>query len=289
LTSESVKNPSLIEIGNVSMNILPFHEKHRAVIVSEHPALISISMFDLTYNQIELVRRYHPFSHIRTEANIFMGINRFCFDMFRKGPGETKNRSEEAFSIEKGGTTIHQREINMAVKLSVLAVAFHDPVYGIKYVQSILSTKNYGEKFLMRVLRIYKLISCIQLDIQTYMKFGLLKLNAVEAIKEELVIREKIKYKYKMKKSFDMIPPELLANADALIDMNLDGLFNALNKFATDQAGELMDQTNNDEVQLTFDIDVNAMVDSAIENLKLSVDSNMGFIDIGDTDLYQDE
>jgi hypothetical protein len=283
-------------IGQVSQKSYQYHEAHVILLINSHDGNVSVPIFDLSREELIFFRTHHPLQSVRSLANIAIGIQKFAYDLFIHGRERILAEATSLNTSIGPKISMHQREIQLAIKLHVLSARDDDYTYGLRFIHKLLSERTKSSKSLLRTLRIYRLLGHLHGLIKQLINTGMVTVKQIESISDELEHRETQRYKYTPQTKRE--PEDLDAYNDIreLITASMDELFESLERFAL-MTSESAIQAESDDadtdalrhIDLTFDIDINRRVEEAIQRLNLTQTEGLGFIDIGDTDLYDED
>jgi len=188
----------------------------------------------------------------------------------------------------------HQQELTLAVKLLVLAARDDNYAYGVSYCHNLMVSKTKAPARVTRTIRIYRLISYLFDEIHTMMTRGLICIRSIEAIANELEVREKVKYKY-IGRPADP-PTEFAHEIDLshIIDNSVDKLFSGLEWYTNNLIDESLQKSPSATFQeaigandLKFDIGLTEHIDRMVASLNLKETGPRGIIDLGDDDIIE--
>jgi len=292
----SYDNLTTASIGTVSDRVRPYHEAHILAMADRTTPIWVIKIFDCDETVLEYFRKRHPVQEIRTWCNIVLGLLKFCRSAFLSGPDEMLHEYE---CLDKGASTklsLHQREFHLAIKLLVLAARDDDYTYGIRYCHKLLAEHHTASASISRTLRSYRLISFLYEEIHLMLSRGQICIRSINAISNEIEVREKSKYKYRRRNPIELPPDFDRTIFDKIINDSVDTLFSSLENYAnTISEDQLVKQSFEPEedvfiaMDLTFDIGIQNQVEMMIQRLNLQPSGPHGFIDLGDEDFPEND
>jgi len=281
-------------IGNVSERSLPHHKKHIEMMRSHQTPIWSIHVLSCDDVFLSYFRIHHPLQEIRTWCNILLGLNKFCRKAILSGHVALLEQHEFLNTKKSSKLSMHQRELHLAIKLLVLAARDDNPVYGVTYCHKLLANKTRGRNTIGRTLRMYRLLSYLFEEIQRLMMRGEICIRSIDAIANEIEIREKHRYKY-IRQS-DAVN-QITRNTETLehiITNSIDDLFAGLESYANQlviEAGHTsMGEAVSGELEqmdLSFDLNLEKHIEDMIERLHLEPSGPYGYIDLGDDDIIE--
>lgn len=285
---------SLSSIGNVSDNSRPYHEKHINAMLEHTAPIWSIRSLDCDEPLLIYFRTKHPIQEIRSRCNILLGLLKFCRASFLSGHDALIEDLKllTAQGVQK--MSMHQREINLAIKLLVLAARDDDYTYGIRYCHKLMSANPKMSKSPARTLRSYRLISYLFREIKQMMSRGMICIRSIEAIANEIEVREKVKFKYR--RIDDQETPELADNQllNDIINGSIDTLFAGLENFSVSIIEGYPGKGNTDtEMEdilgkgMEFNMDIDGHVEKMIKQLNLVPSGPRGIIDLDDEPIME--
>jgi hypothetical protein len=283
-------------IGNVSDKVRPYHEKHLDAMISKSSPIWRIDVLNCDEVLLDYFRARHPIQEIRSWCNILLGLLKFCRSAYFSGYDALEGLYTELNSTTKPKMSIHQRELNLAIKLLVLAARDDNYSYGVRYCHKIMKDKNRTIASTSRTLRAYKLLSFLYNEIKNMMSHGLICIRSITAIANELEQRERVKYRYKRLTTTDYVQSAEDELFSKIIENSIDDLFAGLETYASDkleEETELNPTASFEEVLgtsgLEFDLNISEHVESMIQKLGLQPSGPHGFIDLGDDDIYEND
>jgi hypothetical protein len=287
---------SVDQIGNVSSASRPFHEKHVQAMMNKSTPVWSTSVLNCDEPLLEFFRKHHPIQEIRTWCNILLGLQKFCRHAIMSGHKAIADLASELNGKAKTRLSLHQREISLSIKLLVLAARDDDYSYGVRYCHKILKDRTRAGLSISRTLRYYKLLSYIYRRIQYLMAHGQICIRSINAIENEIEVREKTRYRYQrnVEKVYEV--PDDVETLEHIISDSVDKLFANLEAFATNLVDVNQDDPSTGSAShlletagLNFDIGLKEHIDDMIEKLNLVPSGPHGFIDLGDDDYPEPE
>jgi hypothetical protein len=283
-------------IGNVSSSSKKFHKKHLEAMRSGVQKVSLISPLDCSDELLELWRSRHPLSECRSWCNIVIGVKAFALGEALSGFDAIKSAYENSKASAGPKLSLHQRELQQAIKLLLLSAKNGDFGYGINYLIRLMAQKSKSTKSVIRTLRCYRLLSYMYDEFVRLMRSGEVTVGQMNAIENETITREKLKYKYHRQSEVTKPTIEDYSDINAVIEASMDDLFAGLENYALAMAEgenakeETVDTTATvSQMDLTFDIGIQDQVEMMIAKLGLQESSVYGFIDIGDDMIGADE
>jgi hypothetical protein len=282
-------------IGNVSVKSFPFHRSHIEAIREKSTPIWKLPILSCDESVLTYFRIHHPIQEIRSWCNIVLGLHKFCRSQLLSGHKSIEEFHQSITSRSPPKTSMHQREIFMAIKLLVLAARDDDYSYGMKYCHKILSQGTKSTQSVSRTLKIYRLLSFLFDTIQLAMQRGGICIRSILAIANDLEVREQRRYRYKRKQSEEIITQADKEMFENIINDSIDNLFAGLESYASSLVVESDTENHNDlfkphmeELNLKFDLNINEHVDNMIAKLGLKPSGPHGIIDLGD-DIYPED
>jgi hypothetical protein len=282
------------KIGNVSDSSRKYHERHLSLLQDSDVVKLKISVVNCDVELLNYLRSRHPLKEVRSWANILIGMNEFCRSALQSGWDNVNRFYSDLKSNGEPRISMHQRELQFAMKLLVLAAEHDDYTYGIHYCHSLSISTRTSNISTVRILRTYRLLSYLFEEIKALLSTGIINIRHINSIHSELEVREKKKYKYKKPKDDPDTAPHDYSDIQDMINSSMDDLFKGLERYAqsvldeTSEIGAPIDQaTLLSSLNLTFDIGIEDHVNATIERLGLQVNETTGFIDLGDDDFYE--
>jgi hypothetical protein len=283
-------------IGNVSAASVKFHRKHLSELKRQGRRVSLISPLDCTTELLEFWRTRHPLSECRSWCNITLGVKTFALGASLSGFNAIKAAYEESRSSVGPKLSLHQRELQQAVKLLLLSAKNNNFSYGTKYLVKLMATKSKATKSVIRTLRCYRLLSYMFDGFTDLIRSGGVSISQIAAIENETIEREQLKYKYKRQSEISKPTIEDYSDIQAVIDSSMDELFSSLENYAiamsepeTTTDFNLNTTETLSQLDLTFDIGIQNQVEMAIARLGLQESDQYGFIDIGDSMIGAEE
>jgi hypothetical protein len=283
-------------IGSVSSSSKKFHRKHLQAMKDGVQKVSLISPLDCSDELLELWRSRHPLSECRSWCNIVIGVKAFALGEALSGFDAIKAAYENSKASAGPKLSLHQRELQQAIKLLLLSARNGDFSYGINYLVRLMAQKSKSTKSVIRTLRCYRLLSYMYDDFIRLMRSGEVTVGQMNAMESETVTREKLKYKYHRQSEVTKPTIEDYSDINAVIEASMDDLFTGLESYALAMAeGETVKEEPIDttatvsQMDLTFDIGIQNQVEMMIAKLGLQESSAYGFIDIGDDMIGADE
>jgi len=283
-----------IAIGNVSAKSLPYHERHLAAILESDSEMISTRIHRCNEVLLEHFRTHHPVSEVRTWCNISLGLLKFCRTEFLSGHAALENLHQRMVRGLDVQTSLHQREIFLALKLLLISAARDNYGYGVSYCRGIIARAPSKAKGLHRTLRIYRLASYAFPYMQQLLSHGQVDIRSLDAITNSVEVRERARYKY-AKQIERPAPPELDPElADKIIGNQIEQILEGLERYSqslVDIADDKDDPASFGSVLaasgMVFDIGIEQQVEAMIDKLKLVPSGPRGIIDLGDDDIEE--
>lgn len=284
------------DIGNVSKRSLPYHVKHLESLNDPGAQLTGIPILNCGMDMLELMRTRHPLAEVRTWCNIVIGLRTYCIAEYNSGYDAIQQAYLDLQMTKTVRTSMHQREVFLALKLMVLAASKDCYEYGVNYCRELCNGNTGRAASLHRTLKIYRLSSYLFHDIQKRMASGLIDIRSINSIANSLEVRERLKYKYKRAPeapqdvAFD---PDL---ADKILGNQMEKILEGFEKYS--QALVNIAGVNEDGqdlrhilegANLVFDLSIEQQVNDAIDRLGLKPSGPYGIIDLGDEDLWEDD
>jgi hypothetical protein len=283
-------------IGNVSDKSRPYHEKHLETLKRTDVEKWEFSIIGLDIETVLYFMAHHPLQELRSWCNIARGLIQFCRQEYYSGLGAMHDMYKEIDPGKIPKLSMHQKEMQSAIKLHVLAARSDDRTYGVKYLHGLLSNSPRDSRSLMRTLRAYRLTGYLfDIALRLY-RNGSLSVKVLDAIHHEYEFREVIKYKYKRQTEMRTHDDVDYSDIRKMIEGSTEELFNNLNNYAVainaDQSNMLVQLGSTgapEQSELHFNIGLTEHVDMMIKKLGLTPSGPRGIIDIGDIDLYVDD
>nr|QJW70351.1 RNA-dependent RNA polymerase [Erysiphe necator associated negative-stranded RNA virus 12] len=281
-------------MGHVSKASEPFHLKHINALQDHESYVECIRMVDCDPELLHYFRTRHPLKEIRSWANIMIGMLDFCRPAVNSGWNAVNELYSELKSSGEPRLSLHQRELQFALKLLILAAEHDDYAYGVSYCHSLSSLSTTSNVSNIRILRTYRLLSYLFSDAKDLLSTGRITIRHINSIHSELEIRERKKYKYKQPKDTDIQPTVDYSDVQEMILGSMDDLFKGLERYTQsvlDESAEINAPIEPGalvaSLDLTFDIGIEDHVNAAIERLGLKPSGPGGFIDLGPDDMYE--
>jgi len=281
-------------IGNVSTKSRPYHIKHVEALASGHARVQSIRVLDCDDAMLTYFRRSHPLQEMRSWANIMLGVSQFC----RAEQLSGHKALEELYRrIDREGPpklSMHQKEIGLAIKLMLLSASRDSFAYGVDYCRKLMTSGNKIQRSMTRTLRIYRLLSYLFPQLQALMRSGQVCIRSLNAIDNELNVRERKRYKYKRSVPQDKTMEFDAELVDKIIEGSLSDLFIGLERYAAnlEEISNENDLGNTEFSEavggtLDFDIGLNEHIERMIRVLNLQPSGPHGIIDLGDDEIIE--
>jgi len=285
---------SLPQIGNVSEKSRPFHEKHINAMIERRAAIWSIDILQCDESLLKYFKIHHPLQEIRTWCNIVLGLHTFCRQFVTSGHGSIMDRLSELATQPRHRLSSHQQELTLAIKLLVLAARDDNYAYGVTYCHNLMTSRKKAPARVTRTIRIYRLISYLFDEIHNMMAHGLICIRSIEAISNELEVRERVKYKYLRQSESTPAPDQSDLNLTHIIDNSIDKLFSGLEWYTSNLIDESLQSDQPTTIQealgaseLKFDIGLSEHIDRMVASLNLTASGPRGIIDLGDDDIIE--
>lgn len=282
-------------IGNVSNKSRPYHEKHLEAMKNRTTPIWKIPIILADEQTLTYFRTHHPIQEIRSWCNIMIGMQKFCRMQVLSGHESIENLYKELTSKSPSKLSMHQKEINLAIKLIVLAARDDDYTYGMRYCHKILANGVKSNKSIVRTLKVYRLLSYLFDQIQLSMQRGRICIRSLLSIANEIEVREKKRYKHVQQRIDQVTVSQDNSMLDKIISDSIDQLFVGLETFAATIVEQPDESPSRDPFAaaigtsaLEFDMDINAHVDNMIAKLGLTPSGPHGYIDLGD-DVYPED
>jgi hypothetical protein len=264
------------DIGSVSDVSRPYHIAHVKAMRDKQTPVWKLKYNDCDQVVLTYFRSHHPLSEIRSKCNVVIGLLQFCRSAFLSGFDAIKELASKLEPSRTLKASRHQRELNFALKLLVLAVRDGDYSYGIRYCYHLMAKNPRASSSTVRTLKAYKLLSYLYEDIRKMMSQGLICIRSINAISNEIEVREIQRFRYKRTADLCILPTDADETLGALITDSIDQLFVGLERYANQLIEEPPDP-NASEVQgheitalnLEFDINIEDEVNRMVERLNL--------------------
>jgi hypothetical protein len=277
------------DIGKVSEKSLPYHAKHVMMLNDSVPTMLSAKILDCTEDILTYMRTHHPIGTVRSACNIVLGLRSFCLQYVMDGHSSLDNRYRELSSGLIHAPSLHQRELQFALKLIILAVRDNSYISGIAYCHNLLAKGKASSISPLRTLHIYRQIGYCLRPIQDMVSRGEITIKMINAVSSELETRELKKYKYRRPPDQRLNITEETLDILNVLDVNLDALFEDLEKFSMSMIVGVRNDLGpeNVEDQLAnigahFNINIEERVNTMIEHLGLIPSGPHNIIDLGD-------
>lgn len=282
------------DIGNVSLKSRPFHLKHIQALSDPHEYAKAIDILNCDTDLLNHFRTRHPLSFVRTWCNIMLGIQQFCMSSAYTNY-ETLSALYQSLNLSQPiRETLHQREILLSMKLLITSAARNSYEYGVYYLRQLMLRSSQGNKSPERTLRIYKLSSFIFRFTQLMITSGRIQIGVLEAIRHDIEVREKKKYKYKRPPVDPSSDPTRELWSLEFSDKQIDNIFSSIEKYAQSLVEVAAGDTGGGDLasvltaaDLVFDIGIEQHIERAIQKLNLVPTGPHGIIDIGDGDIIE--
>jgi hypothetical protein len=282
-------------VGNVSSASKKHQLAHANDIRNSGCPTSLISPLSCTPELLEYWRTRHPISEFRSWCNVTLGVIAFAPDAYLSGFDAIKSAHEEAVERTGPKMSLHQRELQQALKLLMISARNGSYSYGITHLVKLMAQRSKGTKSLMRTMRCYRLLSYMYDDFLKMIRLGELSVSQLDAIESETITRETLKYKYQQKTEVAKIDTQDYSDIQAVITSSMDDLFSSLENYAVAIASPGESEQEVDpyaatmtQADLTFDINIQGQVEMMIAKLNLAPSADTGFIDLGDDDFYED-
>lgn len=285
---------SAASIGAVSRASRPYHENHIQALVDGHPEMRAIQLTACDEALLNHFRVHHPISEVRTWCNISIGLMKFNRREFLSGHNALAEAHQKLSQSQAPPASSHQRELFLALRLLVLAASRGDYSYGVAYCRGIISKSPSKTKGLHRTLRIYRLVSYLFPTIQAMLASGRIDIRALDALRNSVEVREKVRYKY-MRQTDDAPPAAAdMELAREILTGDIDKLLEGFERFSQtlavlpgaepepQEAGEIIAASG-----LVFDLNIEEHINRAIDRLQLTPQGPHGIIDLGDEDIVE--
>jgi hypothetical protein len=282
------------QMGNVSDKSRRFHEDHIGAMIQGTAAIWSASILRCDDATLTYFRTHHPVQEIRTWCNIVLGLSALCRSDLNSGHDALHERYTELMRERKTKVSAHQRELGLALKLMVLACRDDNYAYGVQYCHKMMATGKRSLLSMNRVLKVYRLISYLFEEIHEMIGRGSICIRNLQAIANEIEVREVARYKYVRKVKEAPTLPDTDITFDLITSSSMEALFQGLELYATeltDKAIESAKLGNFEsamvEAELKFDLNIGDQVDMMIRQLNLQPSGPRGIIDLGDDDILE--
>jgi hypothetical protein len=276
-------------IGKVSDRSKPFHLLHLNDLTKNAMRKRFTPYYSAENHTLEYMRIHHPLQSERTKCNIILGMRLFNSGQLQSGMNDVIR--ELSILEQRSGKrpSIHQKEMQNAIKLLLIAANRNDYTYGIRYCHQMITTSETGQQIYVRTLRCYRLMSyhfstCKQLIFHGRITNGMMK-----SFEHELEIREIRKIKYRANKEIPVREYFESEDVDKLIESSMKDLFTTLETWASSKAETLISDygtididIEEGSVEMNFDLDINGQIDRMMARLGLTEPNIHGFYDIGD-------
>jgi len=283
-------------IGNVSAKSYQYHEAHVVLMINSVSDNVRVPFTDFAQDDLAFFRTHHPLKVVRSQMNVAIGLQRFAYDLFIHGRNAILQEAENLKQNVRPKLSMHQKEIQFAIKLHVLSSNYDDYTYGIRVLHKLLSEQTKSSKSLIRTLRIYRLLGHLHDELKKLMARGYITVRHIAAISDEIETREIQRYKYVRQTVREPENLEAYADIQQIITASMDELFASLERYALMNSESMVqleqeaaDNEALEHLNMSFDININERVEAAIQRLNLTVTEGLGFISLGDEDLYIDE
>jgi hypothetical protein len=295
-SSYDLKGDIDVLMGSVSSSSKKFHRKHLNSMKEQSHQISLINPLDCSDELLEIWRTRHPLAECRSWCNIVIGVKAFALGASLSGFDAIRAACDESKSSSGPKLSLHQRELQQAIKLLLLAARNGDFGYGINYLVRLMSQKSKSTKSVIRTLRCYRLLSYMYDDFVKLMRSGGITVSQMEAMESETITREQLKYKYQRQSEVTKPTVEDYSDIHAVIESSMDDLFAGLESYALAMTeGAPVEEEKLDtaatasQMDLTFDIGIENQVEMMIAKLGLQETSAYGFIDIGDSMIGAEE
>jgi hypothetical protein len=285
---------SVVDIGNVSAKSLPYHEAHIAALssVAVHPTCINL--LDCSTEILEHFRARHPFSSVRTWCNILLGLRKYCLSEFNSGYESLYELYNTLVSGVDVKTSIHQREVFLALRLMIIAAARDSYEFGVNYCRSLCARSSSSTQGLYRTLRIYRLSSYLFTEIQQMMNQGEIDIRSIWAVRDSVEVRERARYKYRRTDNVPVAHEFDPGLADNIIGDQMEKILQGFESYSQSLIDAAIEPTETEGLGeilagagLTFDLSIGDRVDEMITRLGLVPSGPRNIIDLGDTDIQE--
>jgi len=284
-----LKDYSRTDIGTVSSKSLNYHIKHLADLQNDSVKVTSHILSDLDPRILEYFRIHHPLQGYRSKCNVVLGMIQFNYQELISGRKATVTELSKYDKNIIMKNTLHQTEIQSAIKMLIISASINDYVYGSEYFHYIISLDNNLSPSALRALKCYRLLSYYFHTISDMISVGEINIRNINSIRHEMEAREINKQKYKPSKIrhiTEYIEPD---NITQLIEHSFDDLFKTLESWAVNKEMEIIPNPEEvkidftaEGIKLDFNLDIDGQIDNMITNLGLSEKNKHGFIDLGD-------
>jgi len=279
-------------LGNVSSSSVKYHITHLNMLKDPNIYKVDTRYDDLHDFLLEYMRIHHPIAEVRTKCNIVLGVKKFNYTDFLSGRLAVIASIRESKWEVGPKDTIHQVEVQNALKLMMISATNDDYMYGIKYLSSMMSSNTTVRKSYMRTLKCYRLLSTHYEIVHNLIYTGGITIRQIDAIKHDMEVKESRKLKYRTDTHYKI---EDFLNYDhqpELVDGALQGLFDDILNWSNHEMA--IENDNSDlnknqfeisEANLKFDIAIDDQVNLMIMRLGLSEANEYGWIDLNDDEL----
>jgi hypothetical protein len=278
---------TLGDVGNVSVKSRPYHERHIAGMSSGDPRTIFFEIDKCTQTELIYLRSRHPVGVVRSRANVCLGLQKFCYSEYLSGHDALENLYHALKSETSIRPTLYQKELNSSIELLALSALTDNFDFGVDYTMRILLKTKGRDKSVLRMIKAYKSLSYLYHRFRGMLSSGRLNIRHHTSLENKFKDREIQRYKYKPSKPPEDVSFTLTTNFSEIITNSLDKLFENLSNFAVSQMANDDEGSMFDMSGIGQSIDVSQSIDDAINRLGLRPSGPHGFIDLGDTDLYE--
>lgn len=282
------------DMGNVSDNSRPYHVNHMVALLDSNTIKRTELIINCPEHILEHFRVHHPHSAVRSWCNIGVGLLKFCRAECMSGHRALEELASKVHLTGPTRQSLHQREVYTAIKLLILSASKDSYEFGVNHCKISLLRRARSSISTARILRIYRLSSYLFSYFQHLLSHGQIDIRMLNAIENELVVREAQKMKHMRPPAapvFDAFDSEV---ADLIINSNIEKLFESLESYAGSlTASAVIDPGDQDFKQvieasgMTFDIGINSIINAAIERLHLTPTGPFGTYDLGDEDILE--
>jgi hypothetical protein len=282
------------QIGNVSSSIRQFHWDHITALSMHSSPIVAARIIFCDDALLKYMRSRHPIQEIRSACNVMLGLRQFCRSNVLAGHAsliELYDNVQEHTSVRQ---SLHQKELFTAIKLLFLSAKRDNFGYGVYYCKALITRAPKNSTSMQRTLRIYRLLSYLYSYIQYQLRCGNISIHTLDAMENELEVREAKRYKYKRQ---DDAPPTQAFDGELeqlILGDKIDQLFVGLEQYAqslVEVGTDVQDFANLEQTlqasNLVFDIGIENRIDQMVQRLGLIPSGPHGFIDLGDSDIIE--
>lgn len=282
-------------IGNVSQASRPYHEAHVNNMIHLQDGFLTVPLLHCNDVILSHFRTHHPLAEVRSWCNVAIGLLQFCRTQFLSGhPALTELHANLSRGIDFK-MSLHQREMNLAIRLLIIAATRDNYAYGVNYCRGITAHSPSKTKMLHRTLRIYRLMSYLFNHMQHKIAHGQIDIRCIDSIVNSVEVRERARYKY-LRREEERPPPEADPRLiDKILNDNIEKIFDSLEKYSqtlVDIADDPDEPASLGEIleasSMIFDLNIEERVNMMVTQLNLQPTGPHGIIDLGD-DIIEEE